>query len=203
MEQWFKGDFPARKIDVKDIGEMEVIRYISRVDIYPTATKKRQTHGWQVRYQRISKYFGDGDGSPLDSLAKAEHYLRSIYVVSPAVLTQSERPQKRNKLDIPGVRITTLKRSAQKLADGSVRERTSRQVYIEATHPFKGMKSQRFYVGTEGSYSEEKMTASMHKAIAYRKEAERTFRAFRAEVPPWSPLSTVENFLKFVEKMKG
>lgn len=200
VDQVFTGELPKHKYNIANYGELEASRHITRLDIEPKPGSKRQTHGWQVRYQKKTKYFGDNNGSPRDSLDKAEAYLKSIYQGYTPMLRGMEGPHKRLKLDIPGVRVTTLKKSAHRLANGEKRTSGVLQVYVEANHPFKGIKSQRFYVGTTETCTDEKMEQCMQKAIAFRKAAERDFKSFRAVVPPWSPNNTVEYFLEFCRK---
>lgn len=198
-EQLFEGELPMRRVEVYGLGMMEVVRHINRIDVLPTRLKPRQTHGWQVRYQRTSKYFGDGGESPLESLLRAEHHLRSIYSGSVSVLNEVESVNKRYKLDIPGVRVTQLKKSKYTLSNGERRDSNITLVYVESQNPFSGGKSQRFYVGTTNTATDEKMEECIRRAKEYRGKHVEAFKAYRAQVAVWSDKYTVENFMKFAQ----
>jgi hypothetical protein len=139
----------------------KVPRYVIRVDVDDPG--KAGTHGWQVRYDKPSKFFSDptkrrGIRSPKDSLGEATDYLVSIY----------RGPRSK-------IRDTPTKRKASPIAEAGIRlvikqhkGKASKETYVEAVPPTRGASSKRFYVGTENTTTPERLVAAIKKARVAR-----------------------------------
>lgn len=174
MKKSLPKDFPCRLYIVPGWAKpFKVPRYISRCDIDKHGFAG--THGWQVRYHRGNKFFGDATGrkrrSPQKSLAEAIQYLAEIYS-GPRVLIRKAATKRRQESEIldPGIRI------AKKIRQSGLEE-----IYIEAMSPKHGMSSKRVYVGTQNTATPERLEAARQKATSLRRQMEASHLASQQE----------------------
>lgn len=152
---------PHREITVKPwTNKLMVPRHIVRVDCGDVETTG--THGWQVRYQKPSKFFSDVSGGirrhPKESLAEATSYLAGIYRGTTSQIKKYPAKRKTNEIQEVGLRLIKRLNKRRKITE----------IYIEVSNLVKGKSSKRFYVGTENTATQDRISAKLIIARAYR-----------------------------------
>lgn len=145
---------------------LPVPRFIVRVDVDEPG--KAGTHGWQVRYNKPSRFFSDWVTkvrfTPKESLLAASEYLATIYAGPRNRCRSNPLASKTNPIQDAGLR----------LVEKSTRKWFS-ELYIEVTSPARGKSRKRVYVGTRnslglGTFTEEKLAAALERARQIRRE---------------------------------
>lgn len=160
-----------------------VPRYISRVDVDEVG--RYGTHGWQVRYNGLRRFFGDAKGrkrgSPAAALKEATAYLATIYQ-GPKVHVRPTPSARRVPGPVmePGLRV--VKRPLHH------KSRMVVEVYVEAMAPARGITPRRVYVGTESSdgavrtATPDRLEAAVQRARTLRAAM---LEAYRQSKPLW------------------
>lgn len=153
---------PHREVIVKPwTNKLMVPRHIVRID--SEDLESTGTHGWQVRYQKPSKFFSDTIGDirrlPEESLREAITYLAGIYRGPKSQIKVDPAARKVNEIQEVGIRLVRRAKKSRSVAE----------IYVEASNPEHGKASKRFYVGTENTVTPEKVEAKLIEARTYRK----------------------------------
>lgn len=120
-------------------------------------------HGWQVTYATPTKYFSDSatpDRNPRDSFESAVAYLKSIWTGPRKRKVALERIDKASKTGAAGVRVKWRRNSS----------RGSRSCWVVVSIGSRVLK--QLYVGTEGSFTEDRLAARLAEGVALRRAAE-------------------------------
>lgn len=168
----------CRNITVKGI-KYVVPRHINRVDIYLEGNKQG-THGWQLRYKKISKFYNDKKQSSIKlGLEKAKSDLRRGYIVKEhkhfANQKINKRVLKRKKLKlIPGVNIASsaLANSNQKYYNVVCRI----PVYNGISRQFS------IYLAVTNRLTQEKVNQSLDTILTLRKYSEYLYKTKQADI---------------------
>lgn len=139
-----------------------VPRHIVRIDIDDPG--KAGTHGWQVRYRRPWRFFGDTVNrtrrSPAAALAEAIDFLVGIYEGPRNLLRNTPTRRKQNPIQEAGLRLVVRRKATRNMTE----------YYVEAVPPARSRNPRRFYVGTERTLTAERLEAAMEKARQARRE---------------------------------
>lgn len=146
---------PHRECIVPGFGLILVPRHIVRIDT-------KNTHGWQVRYRGVTKFFSDGIpravSAALASLEAAKRFLHGVYDGPHIARITTETSRKAIRTGIPGVRLVGTLRPNRRVME----------FYAEAT-PFRSDDAaKRFYIGTERTLTAERLDEAIEKASKVR-----------------------------------
>ena len=161
----------TRRYFLKGWGWFDVPRYIVRLD-HTNEHGHLKSAGWQVRYERPSKYFSDSDacpgsegrmkrGSPKESLQRARAYLATIYRGERPPLRIGDKANKKHRTGVAGMRYVRKRHHQRNLWE----------YYVEVSH-MPGIRSspRRFYIGTENTFTQERLEIAWQRAYAFRIE---------------------------------
>jgi hypothetical protein len=152
---------PSRSRDIPEYGQMDVLRYIVRIDM----DSKRQTHGWQVRFKRPYVFLSDSKyGGILKTYIEAMSYLASVYHFRYLKRPTLENRNKAIPIGIRGVRLVKRKK----------KNRTHEELYAEVCPIKYGDSPKMIYIGTENTITAERKEAAVLKARRLRKQLEST-----------------------------
>ena len=187
----------TRRVVAKGI-EFIVPQGIVRID---QDSKISGTHGWQVRRPKHcagpSKFFSDTvrrvDQGPAASLKRALDYL----VKNPPPAHVREYPQSTRAgipTGVPGVRVVLSLRKTRNIAE----------VLVEASSLEKGKAGRRFYCGTMGTITEERLRVGIEKAIKARQQMQRSLLARRKrEIGEALELAKVRDLEKYHQRQQA
>ena len=129
---------------------LRIPRHIKRLDT-------RSTAGWQVTFDKPSRYFGDnGHGGAAAALRAACQYLRKIYRPEPK---DTGRGLNRKT----GQRTDCIRLVSKTMANQRV------YWYVEASHPARNVPARRFFVGTNQTMTQARLQRARRKALAQRR----------------------------------
>ena len=167
-----------------------VPRYINRVDCYPQQKGKGETHGWQLRYKKLSLFYSDGKyRSPRHALEAAKSDLKRGYIVAEHRDNPSQKIHKKvNKPKkiklIPGVRLFS---NCPKVKDKKTGKEIGRKVkhyYISIIVPVFDQKRRQVvkYIATENTLSQERINHILDLALSFRRYMEHLFNTKETEL---------------------
>lgn len=143
----------CRTRDLPGVGRVEIPRHIIRVET-------GSTHGWQVRFEKPSKFFSDPRGmerrpAALSSLEQAKAHLKAVW--RPRTKSRITRigPGKAGN-PVPGVWV-----EAREQAAGTF-------WYVICSHP-DGVTHRKFYVGSRSTYTPARLELAEARALEQRR----------------------------------
>jgi hypothetical protein len=155
-----------RKVEIFTGKTFRVPEHIQRID-------HESTHGWQLRYGKRTKMFSDftADGKGARAalaLAEAELLKRIDALPAPSRLRRDVSANKSSDLPVGVSGPIARQRSGRNFAEYS----------FGVTIPrFGGKPTNRsVYIGTESTYSEERVATALAKAIELRLKAQRAYQ---------------------------
>lgn len=152
---------PLRNRDIPEYGQIQVPRYVVRIDI----NGKRQTHGWQVRFNRPWVFFNDDNyGGILKAFKEVVMYLSSVYHYRYLKRPSLENKNKAIPIGTRGVRLVKRKK----------KNRTTEELYAEVCGLKHGDVPRLLYIGTSNTATAERMEAVVAKARKLRRQLEFT-----------------------------
>ncbi len=167
-----------------------VPRYINRVDCYPKKKGKGETHGWQLRYKKLSIFYSDSKySSPRHALETAKSDLKKGYIVkehrdcpSQKIHKKINKPKK-IKL-IPGVRLYMNRPKVKDKKTGEVIGMKVRHYYVEVIVPVYDQKRRVInkYFATENTISRERIKNILDLALSFRRYMEHLFEKKETEL---------------------
>ncbi|MCI4431698.1 MAG: hypothetical protein JHC40_21320 [Burkholderiales bacterium] len=155
-----------RKVEIFNGKTFRVPEHIQRID-------HESTHGWQLRYGKRSKMFSDftpdGKGAKAAlALAEAELLIRIDKLPAPSRLRRDVAVNKGSDLPVGVSGPIARQREGRNFAEYS----------FGVTIPRFGTKptNRNVYIGTESTYSEERVEIALAKAIELRNKAIRAYQ---------------------------
>ncbi len=151
-----------RPCHVPGHGDCLVPAHIVRID---TA---RNTHGWQLRFNKPWKFIRDVDNNPFNTLLIAVAMLASQYKPRAMKIKTRENKNKKIPTGVRGVSIQKVKK----------KNRNVSELYVVAHSVKHGGKATKVYVGTENTVTGERLTEAVNAATKKRKWMEIEHAAF-------------------------
>jgi hypothetical protein len=155
-----------RKVEIFTGKTFRVPEHIQRID-------HESTHGWQLRYGKRTKMFSDftpdGKGAKAAlALAEAELLKRIDALPAPSRLRRDVSANKTTDLPVGVSGPIARQRAGRNFAEYS----------FGVTIPRFGAKptNRSVYIGTESTYSEERVAIALAKAIELRNKAQRAYQ---------------------------
>lgn len=155
-----------RKVEIFTGKAFRVPEHIQRID-------HESTHGWQLRYGKRTKMFSDftpdGKGAKAAlALAEAELLRRIDVLPAPSRLRRDVSASKSNDLPVGVSGPIARQREDRNFAEYS----------FGVTIPRFGAKptNRSVYIGTDTTYSEERVQIALAKAIELRNKAQRAYQ---------------------------
>lgn len=155
-----------RKVEIFTGKSFRVPEHIQRID-------HESTHGWQLRYGKRTKMFSDfsADGKGARAalaLAEAELLRRIDALPAPSRLRRDVSANKSTDLPVGVSGPIARQRAGRNFAEYS----------FGVTIPRFGAKptNRSVYIGTESTYSEERVALALAKAIELRNKAQRAYQ---------------------------
>lgn len=150
-----------RRLCIVGWQEFLVPKYIVRIDI----EEPKQTHGWQVRFNKPFVFFSDAAyppprskvGTPASSLKAAIQHLATVWRPK-APHIQAERHNKAIPTGMAGVRVIWQSRAGRKVKSCSVEARGR-----------DGALLGRYYAGTENTITAASLQQALNEARADRR----------------------------------
>ncbi len=168
----------CRAIVVKDKTYV-VPRHINRVDIC-SGKNNKGTHGWQLRYKKISKFYNDRKQSSIKlGLEKAKNDLRKGYVAKDHIEIVNQKLNKKNlktkkiKL-IPGVNI----------ASSTLAKTMVKHYNVVCCISVLNGKARQFtkYLSVEERLTQEKLNKALDVLLTLRKYSEHLYHTKQPEI---------------------